>query len=112
MGSILLNEAEEQFSEKVPRIPPKMERKRPLEHTLREWNFEFRSGPSRFCFKPHQRPKHMHYIRPLPPFLPLFLRMPQISICFENMLPALGGKHIFEGQPIAFFIKNTTFWTP
>ena len=27
------------------------------------------------------------------------------------MLPAPGGKHIFEGQPIAFFIKNTTFWT-
>ena len=28
------------------------------------------------------------------------------------MLPALGGKHIFEGQPIAFFIKNINFWTP
>ena len=28
------------------------------------------------------------------------------------MLPALGEKHIFAGQPITFFIKDTTFWTP
>ena len=34
------------------------------------------------------------------------------SSFFEKMLPALGGDHIFEHQPIRFCIKNTTFPTP